>query len=231
MSTPAIAMPATEPVRLPLPSLAARRIGPGPASFTGAAVLDDAGGRARVVRFESLEERRCILCLAIDPLTCEMREQVEFGWWDGEGRLRTHYFDLVVLQHDGRRVAYSIKPAARMTERFLAEIGPIGRQAVEAGFAHDVRLLSAADFDPITRRNAELLHAARHPDPEADAAAREAVRGMNGTSTLEALTRRTGLEGRGFRALLRLVRSRVLGAVGHPPLAPETEVFLQGAAR
>ena len=216
-----------QPIRLPIASVSDRKIVAGRGKCVGATVFDDGEGCERVVLAESAEEMTCHLCLAAAPDTRSMREQVRIVWEDAEGRTRTHYLDLVVLQRDGRRVGYSIKPAAKIDEAFLREMAEVGAHAVATNVVDDLRVLSAADFDPVTQWNARFLHAVREPDAEADLPAREAVRGLDGTSTLGALADRIGMQGRGFRALVRLVRSGVLGLSDHVRLTHAAAVFLQ----
>lgn len=73
-------------------------------------------------------------------------------------------------------------------------------------FANDVRLLTDADLDEVDLHNAKVLAAVRDADPEADVVARKEVAGITGAMTLRDLTMATGLDARGYRTVLRLVR-------------------------
>ena len=184
----------------------------------------------RVLYIESHLELNWAHCLDAHPQTALLREQVAFDWQDGAGTWRTHYFDQFVEQRDGRRIAYTVKPEARLTGRFMTEIACIARQARQTGFVDDVRLLTDLDLDPIELSNARLSYGMRVPDAEADAAAGRVLAAMSGVVTLGELVERIGLGGRGYRALIRLVRKGRLRATRHEHLTHSTQVFKTGAS-
>ncbi|EPX76421.1 hypothetical protein [Salipiger mucosus] len=213
-----------EAVRLPDPSLADRDVAiASKGHFTGQIVLGDDHGR--LVQLESHDELECCLCLAIHPQTQDLFEQVELEWHDEDGEVHSHYVDFLVVRRDGRRVAYAVRPRARQKIAFLEELSTVASQAVEYGAVTDFRLLTKHDFDPTTRHNARLLHAVRARDAAADAAAADVVREMTGVRSLADLTQEIGLGAMGFRALLRLVRSRHLELERHERIAPASNVF------
>ncbi|MBK1636498.1 hypothetical protein [Rhodovulum adriaticum] len=216
-----------EGIQLPDPSLAQRKVPWGTRfHFTGQIVLGD--GPGRVVRTESHTEFTCCLCLASRPETAKIHEQVAFEWHDADGVVRTHYIDFLVEQTDGQRVAYTVRPEARVSERFLDEVRQVARQIRASGFANDLRLLTDKDFDQTERFNAKLLHSVRQPDPEADAAARKIVGDLRGIAPLARLADEIALEARGFRALVRLIRSGHLRLVNHERIRPAAQVFKGG---
>ncbi|MFV1594056.1 hypothetical protein VWZ88_15995 [Phaeobacter sp. JH20_36] len=213
-----------EGIRLPEPSLANRDVAAASKGhFTGHAVLGD--GPGRIVQLESHHELQFCLCLAARPETGEIYEQVSFEWHDADGELHPHYFDFVVVQTDGAVIAYSVRPTYGVSDAFFEEMCRISDQARKAGFVADVRLLTEEDLDPVELFNAELLHSVREEDPEADEAARKAVRDMQGIETLEVLRDRAGCGAMGFRALIRLLRSRQLQLVSHERISPKSQVF------
>lgn len=161
----------------------------------------------RVLHVESHLEMNWAHCLNAHPMTRVLREQVGFDWTDGAGKRRTHYFDLFVEQSDGRRIAYPVKPEARVNDRFMAEMTAVARQAKQTGLVDEVRLLTDADLDPVELSNARLGYGMRVPDPEADHAAAAVVAALPGVVTLGDLVDRLGLGARGYRALIRLVRA------------------------
>ncbi|KIC07218.1 hypothetical protein RA19_24775, partial [Leisingera sp. ANG-M1] len=191
--------------------------------FTGHVVSGE--GPGRIIQIESHHELQGFHCLAARPETGEIYEQVGFEWHDEYGELHTHYFDFVVVQTDGAIIAYSVRPSYGVSDAFFEEMCRISDQARKAGFVADVRLLTEEDLDPIELFNAELLHSVRDEDPEADEAARKAVRDMQGIETLEALRDRAGCGAMGFRALIRLIRSRHLQLVSHERISPKSQVF------
>lgn len=181
--------------------------------LTGFFVFGD--GEGRVVQSESHLEFNYALCLAAHPDTADLHEQVPFEWCDPDGKLRNHYFDFVVTRADGKRIAYTVKPLVGCRGKFAETIPHIAQQARKSKRYEDVRLLMDADLDPVSLFNAKLLHACRAPCPEYDAVATTVVRAMQGVTTIGALVTEIGLYGAGFRALVRLIRSRHLRLRDH----------------
>lgn len=165
----------------------------------------------------------------------EMREQVYFRY--GPKRERHHIFDVLVTLHNGHRLACTIKPDRRTTMRmknqmpgedFLGHMQMVAGWVEELGFADDTRLLTENDLDPVELHNARIIAAVREADPEAEEVARSVVAGMLGGIILHDLTRRVGLEARGYRALLRLIRLGTLIPANGMKITPRTTVFRKG---
>lgn len=194
-----------------------------PKNFNGDLVLGD--GPGRIVTADSHGELVDILCLAAHPDTADLAEQQRFAWRDREDVPHEHYFDVLVTERSGRRVAYAVRPAARINAEYEDRLSIIRMQAIEAGFVSDVRFLTETSFDPVMKHNAALLHGSRQGDAAVDAAAREAVRAMSGTVTIDMLCERIWLGGSGFRAVVRLLRSRHLQLLRHERIARASQVF------
>ena len=93
-----------------------------------------------------------------------------------------------------------------------------------------VRLLTDADVDPVALHNDKVIAAVHAPDPEADAAAGRAADALVGGASLLDLTAMTGLEERGYRAVLRLVRSGRLAPARRERISPATVLLPARAA-
>ncbi len=191
--------------------------------LTGFLVFGDGDGR--IVGSESHLEFNFALCLAARPDTADLHEQVLFKWNNLEGEVRDHYFDFVVTQVDGSRVAYTVKPLAWLKGEFAETIPQIAFQARKSGQFTDVRLLTDEDLDRVSLFNAELLHACRTAVIEHDEVARHVLSNMTGITTLGALVAETRLEGNGFRALVRLIRSRHLKLRAHEHISYNASVY------
>ncbi|MCF6432311.1 hypothetical protein L1069_15545, partial [Leisingera sp. MMG025] len=126
---------------------------------------------------------------------------------------------------DGAIIAYSVRPTYGVSDAFFKEMCRISDPARKAGFVADARLRTDEHLDPVVLFNTGPLHSVRKEDPEADEAARKAVQDMQGIETLEALKDRTGCGALGFRALIRLIRSRHLQLVSHERISPKSQVF------
>ncbi len=111
-------------------------------------------GEGRIVGSESHLEFNVALCLSAHSDTCDLHEQVPFGWQDADGKQRTHYFDFVVTKADGKRIAYSVKPLALFRGTFAETIPQIAEQAKNSGHYADVGLFTEEDLDPAMLFNA-----------------------------------------------------------------------------
>lgn len=69
------------------------------------------------------------------------------------------------------------------------------------------------------------------PDAEADVAAVDVLAAMTGVQTLGDLTNRVALGARGYRALIRLIRTGKLRAIRHERITHITEVFKTGVSK
>lgn len=190
--------------------------------FTGHIVIGDWPGR--VLQVESHLELNVAFMLLARADVVDIEDQVAFPWIDETGETKTHNFDFRVTFRDGRRAAIAVK-----AEHYLkggtveAELQAVARQVLP-DFADQVRLMTERQVHPVTLHNAQLLHEVRQPDPEADAAAAEAIAGIRGAATLGDLTDAMGLGVRGFRALLRLLRSHRLRLVRHERITRQSFV-------
>ncbi len=95
---------------------------------------------------------------------------------------------------------------------------------IAKGFADEVRLFTDADLDPVELFNAQVFLAVRDMDPEVDAAALDLAQSLDGGRSLHDLSLRLGMQARGYRALLRLVRDEVLRPFEKAKITPETIV-------
>lgn len=216
-----------EVFNFPKSSQSMRKISHGTASCAGHLVFEEVDGTEVIIGTESHEELICYTCIAIDPQTAKMQEQVKFLGVDRQGKDQLRWLDLVVTTKAGFVTAYSVKPVGRISDAFVLDLEVLAEQAFALGLVDDVRILSKSDFDETTIFNAKFLIAVRRPDPEADIAAREVARRLSGAASLSELTDQTGFDGRGFHALLRLVRSGHLGVLDHVRLDRNTHVYLK----
>lgn len=167
----------------------------------------------RVVMAGSFNELSGILLLRSRIGVAEIVEQVKFDWIDDGGKDRLTYIDAVVTMEDGSRIGYTMKPFANVKGEFLREIPLIAYHARATGFLDDFRLLTDRDMDPVEVYNATMMHGMRRPDVEADAAAARVVNAMAYKATVGELRDEIGLGNRGFRAIVRLLKSHHLRLV------------------
>jgi len=214
----------TSGIRLPAASQADRSIAKASKGHCTADVIlgSDNGRRFQA---ESHLELRALFVVNDLPDVAQIKEQVLFEWCEG-ARHRKHYFDMVAVFADGRKIAFTVKPEIRLRSgKFLAEMEDVTRHALDTGFCDEVRLVTERDIDPISESNARQLAAVRELDSEADRIALKAVSELSGALSLQDLTVRTGLNEKGYRALLRLIRDHHLRLVNHEIINPKTLVY------
>jgi hypothetical protein len=191
--------------------------------FTGQIIVGDGPGRC--LGTESNLEKKGALILSTRPETAAIFDQIAFRWCDENKIYRTHYIDLVVQQCDGDWVGYAVRPTKFATVEYIAKLARIKAQAKLQSFLSDFRLFTEEDVDPTELFNAELLHSVRVTDPDADEIAKRVVSKCSGVTAIGVLVTETGLDGMGFRAVVRLIRSGHLKLVQHERITYATELF------
>lgn len=177
---------------------------------------------------ESLLELHNLFLLNAMMNVVGLQEQVRFYYgWDPEDP-QQHIFDVVVSLDCGSRVAIAVKPEIRLVSgSFETEMQGVAWWVYEHGFADDVRIMSEADINPVDLRNAKILASVREADPEADAVALEVAQSLptGGGQSLRDLTLSTGMAARGYRSLIRLIRSGALRLQKHEVIGPKVVVI------
>ena len=192
---------------------------------TGHVILGDDEGV--VTQFESAKESNLLLLLNAREEVADLREQVEFRY--GPQNERRHFFDMVATFMSGSRIAFTVKMTSDVASgRFLEDMQVVSRWVRKYRFADEVRLLTEEDIDPIALHNAKIIAAVRGADPEADRLAHEVAASLTGARTLRDLTRSIGLAERGYRALLRLIRTGLLAPERHERITPSTLIYRKG---
>ncbi|TCS58961.1 hypothetical protein EDD52_12434 [Primorskyibacter sedentarius] len=173
---------------------------------------------------ESNTELRVALVTLARPDVVGLENQVPFAWVKPDGEPGNHHFDFVALMADGSRKAIMVKSEyRRLHPEVQLELARIAAQ-VTPDFADEVVVMTERDIDPVEYFNAEIMHEMRHADFEADAAARAAMAKMVATAQIQDLVDAIGLGARGFRAIVRLIRSHELELVKKVRIAHEAYV-------
>lgn len=212
-------------ISLPEPSRAQRK----PAlrskgSFCGHLIVGDYPGR--VVVFESDLERKVALILDADRNVAEIHEQAACNWRDRTGKERIHFFDFLVHQKDGRRIAIAVKHSKRLQSgRVLDELAEIAIHAV-GKFCDEVRVVSERDINPIQFHNAQLFNAVRRPDPEVDSAVLDVMRDLSGRILIMDIVKATGMGPRAFRSIVRMIAKGPLQLSEEQPITPQARVLI-----
>lgn len=175
---------------------------------TGQVTMDPDEGYT--VGYDSNTEMKCMLVLLARPNVVGLESQARFSWVEADGRTGVHFFDFRALMADGNRVAIMVKSEYRRNQpKVQDELAEIAAR-VPRSFADQVVLMTERDIDPVEYYNAEMMHEMRRLDPDADAAARRLLGDIIGAVRIQALVDAIGLGPRGFRAVVRLLRSHEL---------------------
>lgn len=209
--------------RMPQRPTAARSIRMGKRfHFTGSLIMGEDEGQE--LEFESHTEMQVALVMLARPQVVSLENQVAFNWIDRDGAASVHFFDFRVSLRDGTRTALIVKHARKAAEPdFRADMRCLARQ-VDPAFADRVCLITEHDLDPTEVFNAELIHSVRLPDPEADAAVRRVAASLTGAAKIADIVAASGCCGKGFRAVVRVIRGRELELVSSERIAPDALV-------
>ena len=190
--------------------------------FTGSIVFG--ANEGQVMPFESHTEKLTALVMLARRSVVDLESQIRFPWVDQNGQARTHYFDFRVSHRDGSRVALIVKNSKKAREAsFLAEVRCIASQ-VTSVFADRVSLITERHLDPVEVYNAELIHCVRIADPEADAAVKAVIAGINGATKIGDIVTAARISGRGFLAVARMIGKHEIELVSHERIGSETLV-------
>jgi len=173
---------------------------------------------------ESNTELRVALVTLARPDVVGLENQVPFAWVKPDGKPATHHFDFRALMANGSRKAIMVKSEyRRLHPEVQLELTQIAAQ-VTPDFADEVVVMTEGDIDPVEYFNAEIMHEMRHADFEADAAARAVMGEIPATAQVQDLVDKIGLGARGFRAIVRLIRSHDLELVNKVRIAHEAYI-------
>ena len=180
-----------------------------------------------------IEEKAVYFFLAHKDIDDVREQPPAVTYIDETGKRRRHTFDFLLLLKDGRRIAVEIKPS-RFEKKWRPIIALIARQ-MPRSFADAAILLTEKDLHPDIVHNAMLIHAVRRDPPGAhDERMRGIVAGLNGSARVGDLVAHSGLEGRGFRAIVRLIADGELHMCGRGRISYATLVsrsdLAEGAA-
>lgn len=127
--------------------------------------------------------------------------------WERPDRLRaSHYLDFVFTDQHGHRTAVVVKPSHRaLRESFQREMAAL-RQAVVPRYADRMAVVTERNICRRELANAEVMHAARFTDVEADAVMTAQIAALKGAVPARWLIDRCQLNGKGWFALVRAAR-------------------------
>jgi hypothetical protein len=203
--------------------MAARQVAMGAQHhFSGTLIVGEDEGTA--VDVESHLEMQVALVMLARRDVVDLETQVPCQYVDAQGRMQWHFCDFRVVLRDGTRVVLLVKPAEKAQRPAFRDIVARIAAQLTPDFADRVCVMTDRHLDPVDVHNAELLHGCRAPDPEVDAAARRLVRNIAGAVRIETLVRKLDADGRGFRAIVRVLRCHDLELAHHMRISPDAFV-------
>ena len=160
------------------------------------------------------------------PDVVHLREQAEpVPFVDVEGVDRLHYFDFVATLDTGAKVAIAVRPDERARRQDLDGTLRAIAAHMDPAVADRVVHMSERHLPRELVEDAKLLRAVRRDNrPDDDEAVTAIVATLNGVVTVGSLVRASGLQGRGFRAVVRLIGDGLLTIVGARGITYATRV-------
>jgi hypothetical protein len=167
--------------------------------------MDLQAERPRKYGADSQVEYHHLALTLINPTTLQVHEQFgPVGFTDGDGKPAKHFFDLMITQKDGRKVAVAVKPTERLKSgRFLRELSAI-EKTMSSDIADEIRLVTEHCF-----RRADAFNAVMYQrfavcrDAVVEARLRDVLASTSGETTICALAERCRAGGRAFRVIVQ----------------------------
>ena len=191
-------------------------------------VIQDSGeDPGWISRCGSLGEYHTRMIALAEPDTVDVVEQVgPLYWVDSKNKRHEHYLDHVVHKADNRKLGLTDKPYRKVHAEFGDELKQVCEDGQAKGVIDDLFLVTEYGRDPVKLFNAELLRGCRDADTMADTEARAVVCEMQEASTIRNLVDLIGMGPRGFRAIVRLIRTEVLIMLADEKISHESRVAL-----
>ncbi len=147
---------------------------------------------------------------------------------DAAGKLRKHTFDYRIVFASGLTAAVAIKPMALAVKRdFVADLRLI-KANMSKSFAQKVFLITDREINRTEAQNAARFHEfSRTPDMAADRALADILANLVGQHRVADLVDQCGLEGRGYRAVVRAIYHGRLCAARNTLITPDTIVKVE----
>jgi hypothetical protein len=139
----------------------------------------------------------------------EQPSPVKYLGFDGKPHL--HWFDFLFIRKNGSRIMVAVKPKRRARKHnFIGLLTHIASQ-MSSSVADGVLLLTEDHLGPDLIHNSVLIHESRRdPDAVVDRRIRALIATMNGAATVDSLIATAGLDGEGFRAVVRAIADGLL---------------------
>lgn len=179
----------------------------------------------RTICYESAVERRAAYVFMARSDVADIWDQPPPVTFVGaDGKPHHHTFDFLVLMRDGSRTAVAVKPYEK-ADRISDTLERIAKQGAAAHMADRITLVTERDLPIWKVWNAEFIHSAMRERADGDdTLLREILTKIAGSVTIRDIVRLSGLSGRGFRAVARLLANGELILVHPGRIKPQSLV-------
>ncbi len=195
------------PDLIPLPYRGQRKINPRSrgSSRMYPIWMDIQAQRPRKYGADSQVEYHHLALTLTNRRTSQVLEQ--FGpvaFIDADGKPGTHFFDLMITQQDGRKIAVAVKPTERLKSgRFLRELNALDK-TMPSHTADEIRLVTELCFSRADAFNAVMYQRfAIYRDADVEKRFLDVLASTPGETTICALAERCRAGGRTFRVIVQ----------------------------
>jgi hypothetical protein len=169
----------------------------------------------RRISYESGLERGFILAYLAQRATKSVIEQSpRFEYVDEDDVGHEHIFDLLVILHNGKRIAVDVKPHAKLKSSGLKALHDRIAGQMSPDIASELLIVTEKKLSRADRYNYELYYAVhREQWPEDDAVVASLIKKLKGPTPIEKIVEKSKLDGYGFNAVVRAVAAGRLDLV------------------
>jgi len=169
----------------------------------------------RRIPFESGHERGFILAYLAQRATKTVIEQSpRFEYVDEDGVCHEHIFDLLVILHDGKRIAIDVKPHALLASSNLKALHERIAGQMSPDIADELLIVTEKRLSRADKYNYELYYTVhRQKWPKDDAVVASLIKKLKGPTEITRIVKASKLDGYGFNAVVRAIASGQLGLI------------------
>ena len=165
----------------------------------------------REILYESRLEWCFFMILLASGHYRELLEQQRVEYFDEDGVGHYHWFDVVAVEHGGRRVAVDVKPLEFVESSGIERIQCLIREQHGQSFASAYVVRTEMHTHPTDVADAlTVLHVRGQPDAVADAAMAHLARSLYGWTCVGDLVAASGMGAAAYNAIVRLIQAGTL---------------------